>query len=296
MKTFKNFKEYNQYVGMPDPRNEDIDLGRYKEADSPRLKSEPVMIDYYRISFKRNYLNKAAPYYDPDNPQPVSGLFFYSPKRPLEWDLEHMVEGYYLQLSKEIINKHRFLFQNYMEYGSHEVLRLTESEEKEIKEIFSSLMRHYKEDPENTSVLISYAHVLVSLIESFYKRQFSNDIKRYNRIVTDFQQLVQDYYGGEVDKIPTVQYFADELNLTSNYLGDIVKHHTDKTAIETIHDQIIQEAKELLREDRLNMSQIAYELGFEYPNNFSKFFKNHTEVTPSEFRSNHKFRVLKRKF
>jgi len=291
MKTFKNFKEYNRYVGMPDPRNEDIDLGRYKYADSPRLQSDPVMIDYYRISFKSNYINKAAPYYDPENPEPVSGLFFYSPKRPLEWDLENPVKGYYLQLSKEVINKHRYLFQNYMEYGSHEVLSLTESEEKEIKEIFSSLTRHYNENPNNTSVLISYTHVLVSLVESFYDRQFSTDIKKYNRIVTEFQQLVRDYYSEEVSQIPTVQYFADELHLTSNYLGDIIKHHTDKTAIETIHDHIIQKAKKLLREDRFNMSQIAYELGFEYPNNFSKFFKNHTELTPSEFRKKQRSNV-----
>jgi len=288
MKTFENFKEYNRYVGMPDPRNEHIDLGRYKDAISPRLKSKPVMIDYYRISYKYNYLNRAAPYYDPENPEPVSGLFFYSPNRPLEWDLENMVEGYYLQLSKEVINKNRFLFQNYMEYGSHEVLSLNESEEREIKEIFSSLMRHYNQNPNNTSVLISYTHVLVTLIESFYQRQFSTDIKKYNRIVTEFQQLLQNYYSKDVKKLPNVQYFADKLNLTSNYLGDIIKHHTERTAIETIHDFIIRKAKELLREDQYNMSQIAYELGFDYPNNFSKFFKDHTDITPSEFRNNQK--------
>jgi len=65
-------------------------------------------------------------------------------------------------------------------------------------------------------------------------------------------------------------------------------HHTERTAIEIIHDHIIERAKELLRNNHYNMSQIAYELGFEYPNNFSKFFKNHTELTPSEFRKNHK--------
>jgi AraC-like DNA-binding protein len=171
-----------------------------------------------------------------------------------------------------------------MEYGQHEVLYLAESEEKEGKEIFNSLIRHYNEDPDNTDVLISYTHVLATLIESFYKRQFSTDIKKYNRIVTEFQQLVQDYYSREVTQIPTVQYFAEKLNLSPNYLGDIIKHHTERTAIETIHEHIIEKAKELLREDHSNMSQIGYELGFEYPNNFSKFFKNHTELTPSEFR------------
>lgn len=284
MRTFKNFREYNYYVGMPEPRNEHIDLGRYRYAKKPRLSSSPIMIDYYRISYKSNYLNRVAPSYDPENPQAVSGLFFYSPKTPLEWDLESMIEGYYLQLSKEIINRHRYLFQNYMEYGSHEVLVLKESEEKEIKDIFNSLMRHYEENPENTSLLISYTHVLVTLIESSYNRQFATEFKRYNRIVTEFQQMLRDYYGNKVTQIPSVQYFADRLNLTPNYLGDIVKHHTGLSAIETIHDFIVEKAKRMLRESPSNMSEIAYSLGFEYPNNFSKFFKKNTGYTPSEFR------------
>ena len=272
MITLKNFKEHNEYVGLPDPKNEDIDLGRYEDSEI-RLYSDPVKIDFYRVSYKRNYAQNNR-----------DAVMLYSPKHPLEWDLDEQLEGYYLQLSKELINEHRYLFQNHMEYGQHEPLLLTENEEKEVQDIFESLLRHYEEQPENTSVLVSYAHVLMTLIENFYKRQFSTDIKKYNRIVTEFQQLLQDYYNQETDQLPNVQYFADQLHLTSNYLGDIIKHHTDKTAIETIHDHIIEKAKELLREDQSNMSQIAYELGFEYPNNFSKFFKNHTELTPSEFR------------
>lgn len=274
MTTLRNFKEHNDYVGLPDPLNEDIDLGRYEDSEI-RLQSDPVRIDFYRISYKRNYAENGR-----------DAVLLYSPERPLEWDLEEQLDGYYLQMSKELINEHRYLFQNHMEYGQHEPLLLTESEEREVQDIFESLLRHYREQPENTSVLVSYAHVLMTLIENFYKRQFSTDIKKYNRIVTRFQQLLQSYYNSENDQLPNVQYFADELHLTPNYLGDIIKHHTDKTAIETIHDHIIEKAKELLRQGQFNMSQIAYELGFEYPNNFSKFFKNHTGFTPSEFRSN----------
>ncbi len=288
MNTFKNFEDYNRFVGLPDPKNYHIDVGQYDDHKL-RLRGDPVMIDFYRICYKSNYLDRKAIGYDPENPQPISGIFFYSPKqRPIGWDIKEQFDGYYVQLSKDIINEHRFLFQNHMEYGKHEVLYLEESEKTEIKGIFNSLIRHYKEEPDNTDILVSYIHVLVNLIESFYRRQFSADIKKYNRIVTEFQQLVEDYYSREVTQIPNVQYFADKLNLSPNYLGDIVKHHTKRTAIETIHDHIIQKGKELLRRDRDNMSQIAYALGFEYPNNFSTFFKNHTQVTPSEFRSTNK--------
>ncbi len=279
MITLRDFKQHNDYVGLPDPLNKDIDLGVYEESEI-RLRSEPVMIDFYRISFKKNF--------DTDEKTETgtlpAAIFFYSPEHPLEWDLEKQLQGYYIQLSKELISKHRYLFQNYMEYGSHEPLILTKSEEQEIEEIFRALMRHYKERPENTGVLISYAHVLVTLIESYYKRQFSTDINKYNRIVSEFQQLLQDYYKKEVNQLPNVQYLADRLNLTPNYLGDIIKHHTGKTAIETIHSFVIRKAKELLKGTKSNMSQTAYHLGFEYPNNFSKFFKNHTGQTPSSYR------------
>jgi len=271
MLTLKNFGEHNEYVGLPEPLNEDIDVGRYEESEI-RMKSPPVRIDFYRISYKKHYADNRA------------AVFFYSPKRPLEWDLVSQLEGYYLQLSQELINQHRFLFQNYMEYGEHEALHLTVEEEKEIEDIFNSLMRHYRKQPDNTSILVSYAHVLVNLVESYYQRQFSTDMEKYNRIVTEFQQLLHGYYSQKVDELPKVQYFADQLHLTPNYLGDIIKHHTNKTASEAIHDLIIREAKKLIMEERFNITQIAYELGFEYPNNFSKFFKNQTELTPSEFK------------
>ena len=279
MITLKDFREHNQYVGLPDPLNNEIDIGIYEESEI-RLQSPPVRIDFYRISFKKDY----APGTETEDPQTNAAIYFYSPKHPLDWDLEDQLHGYYLQMSKQLVSKHRYLFRNYMEYGQHEALLLTESEALEIEEIFHSLMRRYNKDPENTSVLISYAHVLVTLIESFYQRQFSTDITKYNTIVSEFQQLLRDYYKQDADQLPTVQYFSDKLHLTPNYLGDIIKRHTGKTAMQTIHEFVVHRAQELLREQHATVSQIAYELGFEYPNNFSKFFKHHTEVTPSEFR------------
>lgn len=85
--------------------------------------------------------------------------------------------------------------------------------------------------------------------------------------------------------MPTVQFFADQLRLSSNYLGDIIKYFTNKSAIETIHDFVINRAKKLLTESNLNNAEIAYELGFEYPNYFAKLFKKHTQLTPKEYRN-----------
>ena len=192
----------------------------------------------------------------------------------------------YLQLSKKLIEDNRFLFKTYLDYGQHEALHLTDEEVGEISDVFKLMMKYYESERENFNVLLSYVNVVISLVEAFYKRQFSTDPKQYNRVVTDFQQNLIEYYNKPVKQLPNVQYFADKLGLTANYLGDIIKHFTQKSALENIHEFVIKKAKELLMENkRLNTTEVAYELGFEYPNYFSKFFKKQVGLSPKEYRS-----------
>jgi len=284
VRIFKNFESYNAYVGLPDPLDNNIDIGVYDDKKI-RLQSDPVMVDFYRISIKSNFINKTAPDYNSGNPTPITAVFFNSPERSVSWDVQPSFTGLYLQLSKKLIEENRFLFKNYLDYGEHEALYLTEKEEEEIKTIFDLMLKHYNSRQNNYSVLLSYAHVLISLVEAFYNRQFSTQPKRYNHILSDFQQHLKDYYNQPINQLPTVQYFADKLYLTPNYLGDIIKHFTDKSAIDTIHDFVIKKAKELLAErNDLNNTEIAYELGFEYPNYFAKFFRKHVNLTPNGYR------------
>ena len=281
MKTFNDFASYNEYLGLPKPLDNDIDVGYY---DPPTMlsKSEPIAVDFYRISIKINLVNKLSP-----KPEPVTAVFFNSPNLivPAGWDVEPTYTGMYLQLSKKTIEENRYLFKTYLDYGQHEALHLTDEEVQEISAVFQLMMKYYEADKQNFNMLLSYVNVLVSLVEVFYKRQFSTDPKQYSRIVTDFQQSLIDYYKQPVSQLPNVQYFADKLGLTANYLGDIIKHFTQKSALENIHEFVIKRAKELLVENqKLNTTEVAYELGFEYPNYFSKFFKKQVNLTPKEYR------------
>ena len=281
MKTFNDFASYNEYLGLPKPLDNDIDVGYY---DPPTMlsKSEPISVDFYRISIKINLVNKLSP-----KPEPVKAVFFNSPNLivPAGWDVEPTYTGMYLQLSKKTIEENRYLFKTYLDYGQHEALHLTDEEVQEISAVFQLMMKYYEADKQNFNMLLSYVNVLVSLVEVFYKRQFSTDPKQYSRIVTDFQQSLIDYYKQPVSQLPNVQYFADKLGLTANYLGDIIKHFTQKSALENIHEFVIKRAKELLVENqKLNTTEVAYELGFEYPNYFSKFFKKQVNLTPKEYR------------
>ncbi len=276
---FKDFESFNEYVGLKKPIDNDIDIGYY---DSPNMRSqsEPVKADFYRISIKINYTDKSLPV-----PKPITAIFFSSPDMVNGWNVEPNYTGMYVQLSKKIIDENRFLFKTYLDYGQHEALYLTESEVEEINTLFGLMYKYYKSEKQDFGVLLSYANVLISVIEAFYNRQFSTNPKQYNRIVTDFQQSLKDYYNQPVKQLPNVQYFADQLDLTPNYLGDIIKHFTNKSALENIHEFVIKKAKDLLeKNDSMNNAQVAYELGFEYPNYFSKFFKKQVNLTPKEYR------------
>lgn len=281
MKIFNDFASYNQYVGLAAPLDSDIDVGYY-DPPNMLLRSEAVAVDFYRISFKINLKNKNTP-----DKKPITAVFFNSPEMAVNegWDVEPTYKGMYLQLSKKCIEENRFLFKTYLDYGQHEALYLTDEEVREINHVFKLMIKYYDSEKRNFNVLLSYVNVLISLVEAFYKRQFSTDPKQYNHIVTAFQQSIIDYYNQPVSQLPSVQYFADKLGLSANYLGDIVKHYTQKSALENIHEFIIRRAKELLVESpKLNTAEIAYELGFEYPNYFSKFFKKQVHLTPKEYR------------
>ncbi|MEL4307092.1 AraC family transcriptional regulator [Joostella sp. CR20] len=282
MNTFTNFKAFNSFIGVQAPIGSNIDIGKYPE--NTLLKSQGIYIDFYRISFKTNYINPELPDYDPKSPKPITAVFFNSPGKIYEWELTDNFEGYYLQLSKEVIEKNRYLFQKFLEYGYHEALFLTKQEEQEIVLLYENLIQKCSDKSTGQNVLLAYVNLILNLVESFYKRQFATETKKYNHIVSEFQQLLRDYYTSRIEGVPTVHYFADKMKLTPNYLGDVLKAYTHKSAIETIHEHITNRAKKLLLESNLTSTEIAFELGFDYPNYFSKFFKKQTQLTPNQFR------------
>ncbi|RKR05110.1 AraC-like DNA-binding protein [Flavobacterium sp. 90] len=279
MRIFKDFASYNAHIGLNPPIDNNIDVGYY-DAPNMLLKSEPIIVDFYRISIKINFMDKSNP-----DAVPINAVFFNSPELATGWDVDPTYTGMYVQLSKKIINENRFLFKNYLDYGQHEALYLTQNEVEEISTVFALMIKYYDSEKQNFNVLLSYVNVLTSLVEAFYNRQFSTNPKQYNRIISDFQQRLKEYYDKPVSQVANVQYFAEKLGLTSNYLGDIIKHYTQRSAMETIHDFVIKKAKELLeKEAGMNSTEIAYELGFEYPNNFTQFFKKNVGLTPKEYR------------
>ena len=126
-----------------------------------------------------------------------------------------------------------------------------------------------------------FAHVA-----QFYQRQFGERKEQYNRLVNDFFTLLENYYEQNASTVqPSVSYFANQLNVTPNYLSDVIKFYSGKPALEHIHLHIVKVAKELLARKNTTISEIAYQLGFEYPNYFSRLFRKVTGTSPSSVAS-----------
>jgi len=184
---------------------------------------------------------------------------------------------------KEKIDQYGFFH-----YNVNEGLSLLPKEEEAIVAIFQNIATEYQRpiDQHSKQVVLSNMELLFTYAERFYTRQFivSNDTNP--DVLQRFEQALRAYFksDNEVQGLPTVDYFADKLHLSANYLSDLLKSLTGKTTLEHIHHQVIEAAKHKILATNQSMAQIAFDLGFEYPQYFSRLFKNKTGMTPKEFR------------
>ena len=136
--------------------------------------------------------------------------------------------------------------------------------------------------------MVSHVELLLNYCNRFYNRQFITRKSANNTLLTKLETLLSDYFEGDKVQqfgLPTVAYISDELNVSPNYLSDMLRSLTGQSTQHHIHNKIIEKAKELLTTTSLSVSEMAYQLGFEYPQSFNKLFKSKTNVSPLEFRS-----------
>lgn len=179
---------------------------------------------------------------------------------------------------------------SFFAYASNEALHLSEAE----KGIFSDCLHKIEQelnhsiDKHSKRLIAKNIELLLDYCMRFYDRQFITRQNANSDVLTRFEALLHDYFHSDQARrngLPTVKYFADKVFLSPNYFGDLVKKETGKTAQEYIQNAIIDLAKEEIANSRKSFSQIAYELGFQYPQHFSRLFKKGTQVTPGEYRT-----------
>lgn len=145
----------------------------------------------------------------------------------------------------------------------------------------------YPVDKHSRSILCSHIELILDYCLRFYDRQFCTRETVNNSVLARFEQLLNEYFSSEENirnGLPTVKFFADKICLSPGYFGDIVKKETGKTAQEYIQQKVIELSKSYLVDNQLNVSEIAYSLGFQYPQHFIRLFKKNVGCTPGEFR------------
>jgi len=177
----------------------------------------------------------------------------------------------------------------YFNYSVNEALFLSEKEEDIIINIIQKIQQEYHAniDKFSQNIIISYIETLLHYSERFYERQFITRKITNHSILDRLETLLSKYFDDEtqaVKGLPSVQYIAEALNVSPNYLSGLLKVLTGQTTQQHIHNKLIEKAKEQLSTTQLSVSEIAYELGFEYSQSFSKLFKSKTQLSPLEFR------------
>jgi AraC-like DNA-binding protein len=177
----------------------------------------------------------------------------------------------------------------YFDYSVNEALFLSDKEERIVTDIILNIRQEYHSniDKFSQSIIISQIETLLNYAERFYQRQFITRKVTNHQILDRLEILLDDYFKSDevVTKgLPTVQYISDMLNVSPNYLSGLLKVLTGQSTQQHIHDKLIEKAKEKLSTTTLSVSEIAYDLGFEHSQSFSKLFKTKTRQSPLEFR------------
>lgn len=293
----KSITEYHRFRGLPKPEHPLISLVDYSllqfAEDSQAVN---IVMDFYSIALKRDIGAKI--YYGQQIYDFDEGLMsFIAPGQVLRIernpDSLNSGSGYLLQIHPDFIWESHLAknIKNYsfFDYSIHEALFLSDKEEAIILNIFESIRQEYHANIDGFSqgLIVAQIELLLKYCERFYNRQFITRKISSHQMLTKVENFLNSYFSYEEQTaggLLSVRNVADAMNVSSDYLSSMLKQLTGKNAQEHIHHKLIEKAKEKLAATNLSVSEIAYELGFEHPQSFSKLFKIKTKVSPLEFR------------
>lgn len=179
---------------------------------------------------------------------------------------------------------------SFFSYASNEALHLSEKERQIVLDCFSKIQYEMEQaiDKHSKTLIASNIELFLNYCTRFYDRQFFTRDNEHKGVLERFEHLLNDYYTSDKPQnigLPSVAYCAEELNLSANYFGDLIKKETGISAQEFIQSKVIDLAKEKIFDVDKSISEIAYALGFKYPQHFTRLFKQKTGMSPVEYRS-----------
>jgi len=295
---FNTIEEFNLAQNLPEPENPLFSIGHKvlsaDEVDNCTLSSEDTSYTnhFYVISLK-NIISGEILYgrtkYDPT----TGTMSFSAPGQTVVIkDIVISADSWFLAFHEDFIrgtNIQKLIRKyNFFNYNVNEALHLSPKEEKIVKSVLSNIESEYQNNQDEFSkeIILTHLEALLKYADRFYKRQFLNRKDINKALFTRFKEILNDYFESgqqESDGIPTAEWIATQLNVSYRYLRDTIKAETGKTALEQINLYLVEEAKNLLLAPNASISETAYQLGFEYPQYFSRLFKKKTGLSPKEY-------------
>lgn len=291
-----SISELHRLLELPKPKHplvSVIHLNEIKCHFDESIKS--FVYNFYSICTKKDFKGKlkyGQNYYDFDE----GIMTFFSPGQVISTvvDEDIALSGIWLVIHPDFIQNYALAKSikdyGFFSYAVNEALHLSDKEEALITDIMQNIYAEYCSviDGFSQDVILSHIELLLNYSNRFYNRQFITRKNASNDLLSNLEKLLLDYFNGNKVQefgLPTVLYISEQLNVSPNYLSDMLRSLTGQSTQQHIHDKLIEKAKEILTTTSLSVSEIAYQLGFEYPQSFSKLFKSKTNVSPLEFRS-----------
>lgn len=298
--TFKNISAFHKHFGLSEPENPLFSISHsalQKDEDENSIEKtndEEVEItsNFFAISLK-NIISGEITYgrtkYDCTN----GTLLFTAPNQTLIFkDIVVSSDSYHIAFHKDYLNGSQ-LFEDikkysFFNYYVNEALHLSPKEEELIKSIFINIETEYQNNQDEFSkkIILSHLETLMQYADRFYKRQFLNRKEVNKELFTRFKTILHTYYQeGKLTEfgIPSVEWIANQLGVSHRYMSDTIKAETGKTAVDQINLFLVEQAKNLLLSPNLSISETAYQLGFEYPQYFSRIFKKKVGISPKQY-------------
>jgi AraC family transcriptional activator of pobA len=300
MNTIPSVSAFHRLLSLPEPKHPLVSVINLSESiflEDDVWKG--FMNRFYCVALKREATGKiryGQQHYDYDK----GVLSFTAPNQVHSLDLGTMdcdSKGHLLIFHEDFLLKHPLAQTissfGFFSYAVNEALHLSEDEERDLIEILHKIDKESQHiDRHTQEIILSQIDLLLNYSKRFYERQFITRKNNNHQLLAKFEQFLNDYFNQEQaakNGLLTVHQIAEAMNLSPNYLSDLLRVHTGQNTQQHIHEKLISKAKEKLSSTQLSVSEIAYILGFEHAQSFSTLFKKKTDMAPLEFRAKFKF-------
>ncbi len=290
---FKTIADFHKIAGVSKPKHPLFSIHRFEDLPPVEIvQRTKLIVDYYQITLKTECpckMQYGQTTFDFD--EGVISCFAPRQVSIIDKDFAFAKTGWLINIHPDFLRtsplSQKIKTFGFFDYEVNEALILSDEEQKSIETIFEQIEKEYllPIDDFSQDVMISAIDLLLTHFNRYYKRQFITRKTQNSELLSKVENILNSYFlNNNEQKSPTSTYLASQLNLSPKYLSDCLKQLTGQTTQQIIHEKLIEKAKDILTTTELSVSEIAYRLGFEYPQSFSKFFRNKMNVSPLEFR------------